>query len=424
MDMGGQESGYSSSRSASRREPMDEDERFSRTNSFGQASVSSAHSERMLDDERRPGGARPSVSRTSSSSSASALSAMSAASAHGPRSPAPSRSKLGAGGSGSASGGEEQVQYFRAKTIAAVGRGADNRTISGKDVPRQRLPMLPPPGAPQVVQCQWCFQTLAVPINLPPPKKGQQKLRCGKCLKVSRYAVFLPPTAEEDEDAEEQPPPQPPQPQQQQQQRQRRQKQQQGGGEEAEVAEEDEEQQALSARGRSASTGSFRTRSFQGNAQQQAGAMGAGRGSSSVSRGAGNIVPIPDRQVAEAERLAGPINPGTYWYDVDAGFWGVVGGPCLGIIPAGIHQLAVGPLQRQASGGRTRVVVNGRELHRRDLDILMQRGLADEPGVAYLLDIDGNLVDAATGEDLPPGLGKLAPSLEVKGRGAGMYVPK
>ncbi|XP_044502945.1 protein ENHANCED DISEASE RESISTANCE 4-like isoform X2 [Mangifera indica] len=41
---------------------------------------------------------------------------------------------------------------------------------------------------------------------------------------------------------------------------------------------------------------------------------------------------IPDRVVKKAEKSAGPIRPGQYWYDFRGGFWGVLGGPCLGII--------------------------------------------------------------------------------------------
>ncbi|XP_038709026.1 uncharacterized protein LOC120003938 isoform X2 [Tripterygium wilfordii] len=42
---------------------------------------------------------------------------------------------------------------------------------------------------------------------------------------------------------------------------------------------------------------------------------------------------IPERLVKKAEKRAGPIQPGQYWYDFRAGFWGVIGGPCRGIIP-------------------------------------------------------------------------------------------
>lgn len=46
-----------------------------------------------------------------------------------------------------------------------------------------------------------------------------------------------------------------------------------------------------------------------------------------------NGSPIPDVLVKRAEKLAGPIHPGSYWYDSQVGFWGVSGGPCVGIIP-------------------------------------------------------------------------------------------
>ncbi|XP_038724373.1 protein ENHANCED DISEASE RESISTANCE 4-like isoform X2 [Tripterygium wilfordii] len=46
-----------------------------------------------------------------------------------------------------------------------------------------------------------------------------------------------------------------------------------------------------------------------------------------------NGQPIPDLVVKKAEILAGPIQPGDYWYDSRSGFWGVTGQPCLGIIP-------------------------------------------------------------------------------------------
>ena len=41
------------------------------------------------------------------------------------------------------------------------------------------------------VQCQRCNQLLEVPQILPPAKKGVQKLRCGKCLRVSRFRENL-----------------------------------------------------------------------------------------------------------------------------------------------------------------------------------------------------------------------------------------
>ena len=150
-------------------------------------------------------------------------------------------------------------------------------------------------------------------------------------------------------------------------------------------------------------------------------------------------------------------------YDHKAGFWGAMGGPCLGIIPvrpsfqfainsaphvlepyppsrftpihlppfpplplspspplplfpfppfplsqSGIDDLE-SPLPSHCAGGTTKVWVNGRELHRKDLWVLMKRGLPDLPGTSYSVDFSGQVLDEATGEVLP-GLGRLQPS--------------
>jgi len=129
---------------------------------------------------------------------------------------------------------------------------------------------------------------------------------------------------------------------------------------------------------------------------------------------------VPDAIVEKAEDLAGPIHPGSYWYDVRAGFWGLMDGPCLGMIPPFIEVLNY-PLARHCSNGKTGVLVNRRELHLRDLELLKQRGLPGIPGKSYNLDIDGCLFDAVTGTELP-GLGHLAPTLERTVRGPGMGV--
>uniref|UniRef100_A0A7N0UFU1 Zinc-ribbon domain-containing protein n=1 Tax=Kalanchoe fedtschenkoi TaxID=63787 RepID=A0A7N0UFU1_KALFE len=64
---------------------------------------------------------------------------------------------------------------------------------------------------------------------------------------------------------------------------------------------------------------------------------GLSRSNHSADNRDGNVTingcKIPDRLVKKAEKLAGPIQPGNYWYDFRAGFWGVIAGPCLGIIP-------------------------------------------------------------------------------------------
>ncbi|CAI5487940.1 unnamed protein product [Closterium sp. Naga37s-1] len=95
------------------------------------------------------------------------------------------------------------------------------------------LPMLPPPGLPQVVQCQHCGQLLEIPAVLPPTKKGVHKLRCGKCIGLSRFRAFIPhmphlqlqqpfQPQQQPHHHHQQPPlsPPPPPPQQQQQQQQ------------------------------------------------------------------------------------------------------------------------------------------------------------------------------------------------------------
>lgn len=67
------------------------------------------------------------------------------------------------------------------------------------------------------------------------------------------------------------------------------------------------------------------------------------------------------------------------------------------------------PMSRNCAGGTTNILVNGRELHSRDLEILARRGLPSIPGRTYRIDIGGRVVNEATGEELR-GLGPLAPS--------------
>ena len=68
------------------------------------------------------------------------------------------------------------------------------------------------------------------------------------------------------------------------------------------------------------------------------------------------------------------------------------------------------PMEKGCSGGHTGILVNGRELHEKDLDVLAKRGLPTLRGKAYIVDIQGNISDVASGQQLK-GLGKLAPSL-------------
>ncbi|BAT98067.1 uncharacterized protein HKW66_Vig0170040 [Vigna angularis] len=135
-----------------------------------------------------------------------------------------------------------------------------------------------------------------------------------------------------------------------------------------------------------------------------------------------NGQPIPDRVIKKAEKFAGPIQPGNYWYDSQAGFWGVMGGPCLGIILPFIEEFQH-PMPEKCAGGNTGVFVNGRELHHKDLELLCRRGLPRDDNRSYIVDISGRVRDENTGEELDS-LGKLAPTVEKERRGFGMKVPR
>ncbi|KAG8375077.1 hypothetical protein BUALT_Bualt10G0062700 [Buddleja alternifolia] len=131
---------------------------------------------------------------------------------------------------------------------------------------------------------------------------------------------------------------------------------------------------------------------------------------------------IPDRVVKKAEKLAGPIQPGDYWYDIQAGFWGVMGHPCLGIIMPNIEEFNY-PIPENCAAGNTGVFVNGRELHQKDFDLLVSRGLPNIRDGSYIVEISGKVVDEHTGKELD-GLGKLAPTVERAKHGFGMKVPR
>ncbi|KAL6536374.1 hypothetical protein OROGR_012946 [Orobanche gracilis] len=131
---------------------------------------------------------------------------------------------------------------------------------------------------------------------------------------------------------------------------------------------------------------------------------------------------LPDRVVKRAEKLAGPIQPGKYWYDKLAGFWGVMGHPCLGIIMPNIEEFDY-PMPRDCAAGNTKVFVNGRELHQKDFDLLSSRGLPITRNRSYVVEITGKVIDEETGQELD-GLGKLAPTVERSKHGFGMKVPR
>ncbi|KAH0448421.1 hypothetical protein IEQ34_022221 [Dendrobium chrysotoxum] len=131
---------------------------------------------------------------------------------------------------------------------------------------------------------------------------------------------------------------------------------------------------------------------------------------------------ISDRLVKRAEKLAGPIHPGYYWYDYRAGFWGVMGHACLGIIPPFIEEFNY-PMQKNCAAGNTGILVNGRELNDKDLTLLASRGLPVTQGRSYIIEISGKVWDEETGEELDC-LGKLAPTVERVKRGFGMRAPR
>ncbi|EEF51319.1 conserved hypothetical protein [Ricinus communis] len=135
-----------------------------------------------------------------------------------------------------------------------------------------------------------------------------------------------------------------------------------------------------------------------------------------------NGQPIPDSMVKKAEKLAGPIHPGDYWYDSQAGFWGLMGQPCLGIIPPCIKEFNY-PMPENCSLGNTSVFVNGRELHQKDLDLLKSRGLPTTKEKFYIIEISGRVFEKDSGKELKS-LGKLAPTVEKMKRGFGMKVPR
>lgn len=150
------------------------------------------------------------------------------------------------------------------------------------------------------------------------------------------------------------------------------------------------------------------------------------RSSQIVETGRTNVFvngqPIPDRVVKKAVKLAGPIQPGSYWYDYRAGFWGVMGQPCGGIIPPFIEEFDY-PMPENCAAGNTGVSVNGRELHQKDLDLLAGRGLPTARDRSYIVEISGRILDEDTGEELDS-LGKLAPTVEKAKHGFGMKAPR
>ncbi len=116
-----------------------------------------------------------------------------------------------------------------------------------------------------------------------------------------------------------------------------------------------------------------------------------------------NGTALTDEQVKSlTARYRMPIAPGEYWYDTRTGLWGITGGPAAGFLMPG--EPIGGALQADASGGSTKVFVNGRELHAEDvrnLDKLFAvYGTRTLPG-RYWSDASGNF--GLEGQALPLG---------------------
>lgn len=66
-------------------------------------------------------------------------------------------------------------------------------------------------------------------------------------------------------------------------------------------------------------------------------------------------------------------------------------------------------LEEDSANGKTKVWVNGRQLHEKDFTLLVKRGLSTETNVAYTVDQNGLVYSFKTGKLLQD-LGKLQPS--------------
>ncbi|KAE8724938.1 adenosine 5'-phosphosulfate reductase-like2 [Hibiscus syriacus] len=101
-----------------------------------------------------------------------------------------------------------------------------------------------------------------------------------------------------------------------------------------------------------------------------------------------NGQPISDYAVKETEKRAGPIHPGNYWYDPRTGFWGVMGQSCSGIIPPFIEEFDY-PMAKNCAAGNTVVLINGRELHQKDLELLAVKGFPTARDKSYIIEFLG-----------------------------------
>ena len=101
-----------------------------------------------------------------------------------------------------------------------------------------------------------------------------------------------------------------------------------------------------------------------------------------------NGIPLSPDELNQFEKLYGQkLRSGQYWYDKMSGMFGIVGQPALGYLKPG-HEY--GTLQRNASNGNTKVLINNRELTQIEYMMLCQLvGTIVFPG-SYWLDAQGN----------------------------------
>lgn len=97
------------------------------------------------------------------------------------------------------------------------------------------------------------------------------------------------------------------------------------------------------------------------------------------------------RELVDLRSCAYPpkkLRPGKYWYDKVSGLWGKEGHkPCQIISP----QLAVGDtIKREASKGKTNILINNREITRLELHMLKLAGINCEGNVCFWLSADGS----------------------------------
>jgi len=86
-----------------------------------------------------------------------------------------------------------------------------------------------------------------------------------------------------------------------------------------------------------------------------------------------NEVELTPQEVQQLQAMYGGVGqPGHFWYDRMNGSWGRQGGPTEGFIVAGLN--LGGPLREDASNGDTGVFINGRQLHRVDVQRLSLLG--------------------------------------------------